>query len=216
MRALTRSCSLLAVLNTACAPMITHGPDVHNGVSTGITAAIGRGPTYENGDDPGPFYLGAAVVSAAYGVRPLSDARPAARIGLQAPVTGTVAVDLFVQAPRKWLGPVHAGAGLLAEGIDGRQMPYFQAGARNGAGYGLNVAIGRYHDRDPRKGYTVNERAQVNWLNLELPLGRKTTLHLHGGYAAGHVTKRSTTASTPYVDEDRWVGLGGATLELHR
>ena len=212
----SRSCCLIILMTGGCAPMIPHGPDVHDGFSTGISAAIGRGPTYENGDDPGPFYFGAALVSVAYGIRPASDARPALRLGLQGPVTSTLAVDIFAQAPRKWFGPINAGAGLLGDPTHGRQMPYVQAGVRNKAGYGLNGAIGRYRDRTLRPSYSVDERAQVNWLSLEVPVGRTATLHLHGGYAAGHVIKTSKNASTPYVDEDRWVRLGGATLELHR
>ena len=127
----------------ACAPIIAHGPDVHSGFSGGVSAALGNGPTYENGDDPVPFYLGAAAISAAYGIRPESDARPAFRFGLQAPTEGTVAVDIFAQTPRKWLGPVSAGAGILGEISRGRQMPYVQAGVRNEAGFGVNLAVGR-------------------------------------------------------------------------
>lgn len=198
-----------------CAPIIAHGPDVHSGFSGGVSAALGNGPRYENGDDPGPFYLGAAAISAAYGFRPESDALPAFRVGLQAPTEGAVAVDIFAQTPRRWLGPVAAGAGILAEISRGRQMPYLQAGVRNEEGLGVNLAVGRYRNDVSGIGYAVNERAQVNWLSFELPLTRWAAIHLHAGFASGHVKKTSRQAVT-YVDEDRWVRLGGVTLEFHR
>jgi len=200
----------------ACAPIIAHGPEVRPGFSGGMSAALGNGPTYENGDDPGPFYLGAVAINAAYGVRPESDARPAFRFGLQAPTAGAVSVDVFAQTPRKWLGPVSAGAGILAEVSRGRQMPYVQAGVRNEEGFGVNLAVARYWDHDRRAGDDINERAQVNWLSFELPLSRWAAIHLHAGYASGHVKKTYDRQTVTYVDEDRWVRLGGVTLEFHR
>lgn len=200
----------------ACAPVIAHGPDVRSGFSGGLSAVLGNGPTYENGDDPGPFYFGAVTASAAYGIRSANDSRPALRFGLQAPTGGGAAVDLYVQTPRKWLAPVAAGFGLMAEFSDGRQMPYMQAGIKNRDGFGLDVAIGRYSNKNSAIGYTLHERAQVNWLSFEVPIARWASLYLRGGFASGHVTKQGNRDSTPYVDEDRWVKLGGATLELHR
>ena len=201
----------LILLSNACAPIITHGPDVRRGFSGGVSAALGDGPTYENGDDPGAFYVGAAIMNVAYGVRPQSDSRPAFRLGIQGPTIDAVAADLFVQAPRKWLKPLTAGVGLLGEFSDGRRMPYVQAGFRSAEGFGLNAAIGRYKNASGSKV----ENAQVNWLSLETPLTKWAALHFHFGYAAGHVTKR-IRGEAPYVDEDRWVKLGGATLEFHR
>ena len=93
----------------ACAPVIAHGPDVHSGFSGGVSAALGSGPRYENGDDPGPFYFGALAVSAAYGFRSAKDSRPAMRLGIQAPTHSGAAADLYLQAPRKWISPVAAG-----------------------------------------------------------------------------------------------------------
>jgi hypothetical protein len=207
----------LVFVVAACAPIIAHDPDVHSGLSGGVSAALGNGPTYENGDDPVPFYLGAAALSVAYGIRPESDARPAYRFGLQAPTAGFVAADIFAQAPRKWLGPVAGGVGILGEfSRDGRLMPYLQAGVRNKEGFGLNVAIGHYWNNDRGTYFIVNERAQVNWLNFEAPLGSRAAIHLHGGYASGHVKKTFKGGAEPYVDEDRWVRLAGITLEFHR
>lgn len=182
-----------------------------------MSAVLGNGPTYENGDDPGPFYFGAATASAAYGIRSASDSRPAVRFGVQAPTEGEAAVDLYMQAPRKWFAPsVSAGIGLMAEFSEGRQMPYVQAGVKSREGFGLDLAIGRYSNRYSAIGYTLHERAQVNWLSLEVPVARWASLYFRGGFASGHVTKQANRAATPYVDEDRWVKLGGATLELHR
>jgi hypothetical protein len=206
----------LIFVSASCAPIIAHGPDVRSGFSGGVSTALGNGPTYENGDDPVPFYLGAAAINAAYGIRPESDARPAFRFGLQAPTAGAVSADIFAQAPRKWLGPVAAGAGILAEFSRGRQMPYLQAGVRSKEGFGVNLAVGRYRDHDSRAGTSVDERAQVNWLSFELPISRQAAIHLHAGYASGHVKKTFTGGTEPYVDEDRWVRLGGVTLEFHR
>ncbi|HEX6576553.1 MAG TPA: hypothetical protein VF042_16410 [Gemmatimonadaceae bacterium] len=199
------------LLITGCAPIITHGPDVHPGFSGGASAAIGDGPTYENGDDPGPFYIGAAIVNVAYGVRAKSDSRPSFRFGLQGPTIDAVALDLFVQAPRKWLRPVSAGAGFMGEFSDGRRMPYVQTGIRSAEGFGLNAAVSRY--KDARRNRM--EKAQVNWLSFEAPLTKFAALHFHFGYASAHVTKWIRLDETPYIDEDRWVKLGGATLELH-
>ena len=206
----------LVFVFAACAPIIAHGPDVHSGFSGGMSTALGSGPTYENGDDPVPFYLGAAALNAAYGIRPESDTRPAFRFGLQAPTAGPVSADIFAQAPRRWLGPVAAGAGILGEFAGGRVMPYLQAGVRNKEGFGINAAIGRYWNHDNWRNASVYEKAQVNWLNFEVPLGQRAALHLHAGYASGHVKKTYNGGTEPYVDEDRWVRLGGVTLEFHR
>lgn len=200
----------------ACAPVITHGPEVRSGFTGGATTALGKGPRYENGDDPGPFYFGATMVNVGYGVRPTSNSRPALRIGVQAPTVGAAAADLYVQAPRRWLGPVSAGVGILSDFAEGRQMPYIQAGAKNRDGFGLDVAIGRYSDDFTTSTYIVHERAQVNWLSFEAPLAKYVSVYFRGGFASGHVTKLFLRDVTPYRDERRWVRLGGASIELHR
>jgi hypothetical protein len=205
----------VACLTQGCAPVIMHGPDVPRGFSGGVSAVLGRGPTYENGDDPGPFYFGAATASLAYGFRPDNGGLPSMRLGLQAPTDGGVGSDLYIQVPRKWLSPLAAGAGLLAEFPNARQMPYLQAGIKNGSGFGVNAVVGRYADRRSYATYWVRERAQVNWVTLELPIAEWASLHLHGGFASGHVVKQSTRDTTPYIDEDRWVYLGGLTFEFH-
>ena len=196
--------------------MIAHGPDVHPGFSGGVSAALGSGPRYENGDDPGPFYFGALAANAAYGFRSAKDSRPALRLGIQAPTERGAAADLYLQAPRKWISPVAAGVGLLAEFPDGRLMPYLQTGVTNSSGFGFNVAVGRYADKSSRASYTVWEKALVNWLTVEAPVGDLVSLQFHGGFASGHVKKQYSFDTTPYVDEDRWVMLGGVTLEIHR
>jgi hypothetical protein len=207
---------VLVLLIQACAPVIAHGPDVHSGFSGGLSAVMGNGPRYENGDDPGPFYFGALAVSAAYGFRSAKDSRPAMRLGIQAPTHSGAAADLYLQAPRKWISPVAAGVGLLADFPDNRLMPYLQAGVASSSGLGFNVAVGRYADKISRTGYTVWENALVNWLTVEAPVWDWMSLHLHGGFASGHVKKQYNFDTTPYVDEDRWVMLGGVTLEIHR
>ena len=198
--------------------MIAHGPSVHPGFSTGASAALGTGPTYENGDDPGPLYQGGGMVHAAYGWRPARGNLPALRVGLQGPVEGGVGADVYVQAPRAWFGPVAAGAGILAEGPgrSGRAIPYAQVGVENVAGFGAHVAVGGY-DRGPRQfsGYWSHERATVTWLSAQLPASGEVTLHLHTGLARGHVTRQGANSPTPYIDEDRWVGLGGLSVEWH-
>jgi len=216
-----RSSRLLRVIAVAalaqdCAPVIMHGPDVPGGFSGGVTAVLGRGPTYENGDDPGPFYFGAAIASLAYGIRPDNGGLPSMRLGLQAPTGAALGSDLYLQVPHKWLAPVAAGAGLLAEFPNGRQMPYLQVGVKNGGGFGLNAVVGSYASRRSYTGYWVRERAQVDWLTLEIPIADWASLYLHGGFASGHVVKQFNRDSTPYVNEDRWVTLGGLTLEFHR
>lgn len=206
--------SLLGPLQ-ACAPIIAHGPDVRPGFTGSGTVILANGPTYENGDDPGPFYFGATVLSLGYGIRPANSSLPAIRVGVQAPTTRGAAADIYLQAPRRWLSPFAAGVGVQAEVPQRREMPYLQAGVKNQQGFGVDFVVGRYSDRSPKVGYTVWERAQVNWLNVEVPLTEWVSLYLHGGFASGHVTKRNSSSSTPYVDEDRWVRLAGATIELH-
>lgn len=77
--------------------------------------------------------------------------------------------------------------------------------------------IGRYDEgRRQFIGYWSHERATVTWLTLQLPVTDRATVHLHGGLARGHVTRQGTNGGAPYIDEDRWVSLGGLTLELHR
>jgi len=219
-RTATRARRALAIvaapLASGCAPMIGHGPVVHPGPSVGASAALGSGPTYENGDDPGPFYVGGAMVQAAYGWQPASGRLPAARIGVQGPVEdGVVAADVYLQAPRAWLGPTAVGVGALVDGR--RTMPYAQVGAHSARGFGGHVVVGRY-DQGRRHfiGYWSHERATVTWLSVQLPVAGRATVHLHGGLARGHVTRQWQNATTPYIDEDRWVRLGGLTLELHR
>jgi hypothetical protein len=206
----------LALSIQACAPVIAHGPDVHSGFSGGLSGVLGHGPRYENGDDPGPFYFGALAASAAYGFRSPKDSRPAIRLGLQGPTEGGAAVDLYLQAPRTWMSRVAAGVGLLAEFSDGRQMPYLQAGVTSSSGFGFNVAVGGYANKSSRTSYTVREKAVVNWLTVEAPFGDRMSLHLHGGFASGHVKKQGKFDATPFVDEHRWVTLSGLTVEIHR
>jgi hypothetical protein len=200
----------------ACAPMIAHGPDVHPGFSGGVSAALGSGPRYENGDDPGPFFFGALAENADIGFRPAKDSRPAMSLGIQGPSERGAAADVYFQAPRRWISPVAAGVGLLAEFPDGRLMPYLQTGVTSNSGFGFNVAVGRYADKTSRASYKVWENALVNWLTVEAPVGALMSLQFHGGFASGHVKKQYSFDTTPYVDEDRWVMLGGLTLEIHR
>lgn len=214
-RALRALAVVITPLSTACAPMIGHGPVVHPGLTVGASAALGTGPRYANGDDPGPFYLGAGMVQAAYGWQPASGHLPAFRVGVQGPVEGTVGADVYLQAPRAWLGPAAVGVGALIDGH--RSMPYAQFGAQNARGFGGHVVVGRYDEgRRQYIGYWSHERASVTWLSVQLPATARATVHLHGGLARGHVTRQLQNSGTPYIDEDRWVNLGGVSLELHR
>jgi len=199
----------------ACAPIVTHGPQVRPGGSGGISVSVGGGPTYENGDDPGPYPFGGAVLHAAYGFRPASPREPALRVGFQMPTYGWSAADVYVQAPRAWLGSSSAaGVGLLAEG-SGRVMPYVQAGVANAAGAGVDVVAGAYTFRWGGIGYDVYERAGLGWLSAQLPLARWLTARGHVGFARGHVRKYSQGSAEPWLDENRWVKLSGLTLEVH-
>lgn len=197
--------------------MVAHGPAVHPGFSAGVTAALGSGPTYENGDDPGPFYIGALAVNAAYGWRPKSDALPALRVGVTGPREGGAAIDAYLQLPPAWLGPLSAGVGVMAGERQPRMMPYVQVGAEDARGLGAHLVAGWYDDpRDQEIGYWSEERGRVAWLSAQLPLTPWATLHAHAGFASGHVTRQGDHASAPYIDEDRWVRLAGLTVELHR
>jgi hypothetical protein len=206
----------LLPMGAACAPMIPHGPDVNPGLSVGGSAALGGGPTYENGDDPGPFYLGALGVNVAYGWRPQNGSLPAIRVAAQAPAHDGIGADVYVQVPPDWLGRIAGGVGMLAEVPTGRRMPYAQLGILDDRGYGLNVVTGRYNDRKQFLGYWSQERAQVTWVSAQLPLYSRATVHIHGGRAQGHVKRQNDNSVTPYIDEDRWVNMAGLTLELHR
>ena len=181
-----------------------------------VSAVLGNGPTYENGDDRGPFYFGAAVASLAYGISPENHALPAVRFGVQAPTAIAVASDLYLQVPRLWLHPFAVGAGLLAELPNGRQMPYLQAGIKNSRDFGVNAVLGRYANRRSPTGYWVREKPRVSWLTLQIPVAGWASFYLHGGFASGHIVKQMDRSPTPYIDEDRWVRLGGLTFEIHR
>lgn len=199
-----------------CAPIITHGPVVNRGFSGGVTTVLGSGPMYENGDDPSPFYAGSAAISGAYGWRPSRTSLPALRLGLQVPTEGWFSSDLYVQTPPAWLGPFAGGVGLLAELPNGRRMPYVQGGIQNSENIGVDLVVGRYSHRAAYIGYSIEERAYVNWLSFQIPISLGATVHLHAGMARGHVRKRLNNSAVPYVNEDRWVRLGGATIEFHR
>jgi len=216
-RNIARALALVACgLNLqACAPMITHGPDVRQGLSAGMSIVVPDGPTYENGDDPGPLYFGALAGHVAYGWRPADERTPALSLGVQVPTLGWTATDVYVQAPRAWLGKAAGGVGVRADG-SGRIMPYVQAGMVNADGAGADLVVGGYTDRWGGIGYTVDERIGVSWLSTQLPIGRWVTSQVHLGFARGHVRKTSAGLPDPYIDEDRWVRLGGLTLEVHR
>jgi hypothetical protein len=180
-----------------------------------MSVAIPDGPTYENGDDPGPLYFGALTGHLAYGWRPSDTRTPALSVGIQVPTVGWTAADVYVQAPRAWLGKVSGGMGVRAEN-GGRVMPYLQAGVVDAKGAGADVVVGGYTDRWGGMGYSVDERIGVSWLSAQLPIGGWMTSQLHFGFARGHVRKMSTGRPDPYIDEDRWVRLAGLTLEVHR
>jgi hypothetical protein len=209
----------LSLLITAlgCAPVVSHGPAVRPGFSGGVSAALGHGPTYENGDDPGPFYLGSLSASAAYGWRLPSGQVPPVRIGIAAPTAGGAAADLYVQVPPTWLGAGAAGVGVLTGISDRRRMPYVQLGVQNDRGVGIHLVNGWYATGQQQLvGYSADERATVTWISAQVPVAAWATVHAHAGYARGHVTRQLDRAQTPYIDEERWVQLGGVTLELHR
>ena len=206
----------LLPLTAACAPMIPHGPDVKPGFSVGASAALGTGPTYENGDDPGPFYRGAVLVNSAYGLRSENGSLPAIRVAAQSPTDEAVGTDVYVQVPPAWLGRMAGGVGLLAEFPTGRRLPYAQLGVQDRRGYGVNIVSGRYNSQKQYMGYSSKENAQVTWLSAQIPLFARATVHIHGGMARGHVKRQFDNSNTPYIDEDRWVNMTGLTLELHR
>ncbi|MHB1073143.1 MAG: hypothetical protein ACYC3Q_10010 [Gemmatimonadaceae bacterium] len=94
---------------------------------------------------------------------------------------------------------------------------YVQAGVQDGRGLGVHLVSGWYDNpREQEWGYWHEERAQVTWLSAQLPVSAWATLHAHAGYARGPVTKQFDRDQAPYIDEDRWVHLGGITVELHR
>jgi hypothetical protein len=121
-----------------------------------------------------------------------------------------------MQVPESWLGKMAGGVGVLAEAREQRYMPYVQFGGENSRRTGAHIVVGTYAYTDDRASLSVRERATVSWLSLQLPVTRWNTLHLHGGYAYGHVRKQYHVSATPYIDENRWVGLFGLTMELHR
>lgn len=203
--------ALLAVTATsACAPIVSHGSHIRPGFSGGSTTVIGSGPTYENGDDPGPLYLGAATLNAAYGWVPSNAQVPSVRVGLQAPV----AADLYVQAPRGWLGPGAVGVGMLYSLF--HTMPYLQTGVQKASGLGLHALAGRYAYRGETSVLAESEeRARVYLGAAQVPMTGRMTVHVHAGYADGHVRRRLRNSSTFYIDEDRWARLAGFTVEFH-
>jgi hypothetical protein len=138
------------------------------------------------------------------------------RVGIQTPTEGGFASDMYVQAPRSWLGKFAMGAGLLTGTPSGRSMPYLQLGIESSEHFGVDAVVGHYSQSEQKVRYSVSERAYVNWLSLQIPFAPWATGYVHGGFARGHVRKQFDDDPLPYIDENRWVRLGGATIEFHR
>ena len=142
---------LLALVAGACLPAIAHGPAIDQGWSVGATASFSsvREDEAEGIDDVLFAPLG---VNGAYGWRPESDGRPAFRVGLHVPAIfyALPQVDLYVQAPRRWLGDFQAGVGAATSAFS--EAPYLQVGRvrEDGSGWHLTHAWIDSHDVDLR------------------------------------------------------------------
>jgi hypothetical protein len=202
----------------ACFPAVTHGPRVESGLSVGATGAVTYGPTHVEGDEGG-INLREGVVGpyVGYGWAPSSPGRAGAYIGLAVPLLFTLAqVDVYVQAPPAWTGPLSAGAGVVAspEGVHG----YGQVGrvSDRGLGWYLTGGYGR------RESWSTAQSSSPAWFGgaaIQLATGRFRT-HLFVQGADGRIPGNCFTESPsgPEVcargERARAVALG-ATLGWH-
>lgn len=151
---------VIAILFAAgCAPVVTHGPRVHSGVSLYGTGGGGTRLCDTLTCDT------EMVPQLGVGVR-YGHAATASAPGLSAAVTlsgGVVSseVDLYVQAPTSFPG-LDVGAGLLSGGA--HTLPYVQAGRirADGSGWYATLGYARLSPRSPEWSLSAEPRRGVS------------------------------------------------------
>ncbi len=141
----------VVALLSGCLPAIAHGPQVVDGFSVGATASAStiRRSAADGVEDVLFAPIGA---NGGYGWRAEDPAHPSFRVGVHIPVMifTLPQVDLFVQAPRSWTGPLQAGVGASTSAFS--TASYVQLGriAESGAGWHVTQAWMDAYDVDLR------------------------------------------------------------------
>lgn len=133
-----------------CLPMVTHGPQVENALSGGLSAGWAVGPKYMQGDwGEWPVMvpsIGANISRGWCGERPEDGAL---QLGLHLPAIAVAAFpaglmllqgDSYYQFPATWTGELDAGVGLNASIM--HVMPYAQLGRISAEGNGWYTTQG--------------------------------------------------------------------------
>ena len=159
-----------APLITACFPTITHGPRVENGFVFGVTAATTSGDTHTEGDEGGvALREGTFGAFLGQGWASTNPRKPSAYFGLVVPAFVPYAqVDLYVQAPQAWTGPLAAGLGGTGS-IEGGSL-YSQVGFQPERGIGWQAMAG-YGVRTSTATDQSTSPAWVGNLGLSLASG---------------------------------------------
>jgi len=199
-----KPCSaLLLAFAAACAPIVTHTPRVHDGVSFHGTLGAGRalcGPP-ECDTELTPQYGG--------GIR-YGRAATASAPGMSAGLTVSTFImsselDLYVQAPTA-LSRLDAGAGVLLAGTHG--MPYVQAGRMkpDGSGWYTTQGFAFLSRRNMDWGVDVDteKKEQPRYWSPSIAYRARGQYGMHfyatGAFGTSRVTKRREDGSGLYTE----------------
>lgn len=196
-------CALLLAFAAACAPIVTHGPRVQDGLSFHGTLGGGRalcGPP-ECDTRLTPQYGG--------GIR-YGRAATASAAGMSAGLTVSTFIvsselDVYVQAPTS-LSRLDVGAGVLLAGTHG--MPYVQAGRMkpDGSGWYTTQGFAFLSRRDMDWGIDVDteKKVQPRYWSPSIAYRARGQYGVHvyasGAFGTSSVRKRPTDGTGLYTE----------------
>ena len=207
-----------------CVPAVAHSPRVWPGPSVGVSLSATAGPKYDSGDDGrNVFLLGPVGLNAGYGWSSERSDRPGFRVGVHVPmpIVALVQPDLYIQAPRQFVGGLDVGVGVSAVAAEmGRvAMPYLQVGSIGPRGSGWYTTQGFYSNtRNVSQAARPVLRSDA-WVPSVAYAsgGRRHTKHFFATAVVGQQLSRCDASSNEVCDrERRWAANVGVSVEWHR
>lgn len=212
---------LAGTVSAGCLPMVTHGPQVENAVSGGLTAGLHAGPKYDMGDwVDWPAVVPSIGLNLNRGWRAEQPDEGAFQISVHVPALAVAAfpagllvtqADGYYQFPAKWTKDLDAGAGINLSWF--HAMPYAQLGkiSPEGNGWYTTQGFGAFAE-DDSNGYELWAVAWVPTVAYQTTKGNRT-IHY---FLTGSVLREPEKCSFGICDgpDVRYLVAAGITLQF--
>lgn len=210
--------ALALLFGQACIPAVMHGPRIDDGFTTGLAASYTAGPRATRGDMGGMAYAyGPVGVNAGYGFTSESTEGLGVLLGVHVPVPLVVAsqLDVYMQLPKRALGGLDGGVGVILTPMFQATMPYAQLGVLRANGSGLYATYGFLTGQDNASNRGNSGRrtgADVPGIGFQNVNGRTTSRFF---VTAAIARERCADGTADCQRPDDWSVASGVAVEFH-